>query len=217
MHHPYHWLALRWQLKFNPVGLFHRLNQLHWYRDALLDWTDSLDIVQGARLLEIGCATGTLSRHLAQRATVTAVDQSDQMVAAAQRRGNGDNPHFITGDIHALPLPDRHFNDVIAASVINIVSDPQHALAEMQRLAVKGGLVSVLVPDASMTEYKVRSLITSLDLRGFSREALWAWHRMAPKMDANELADQFVTAGIIQPECRQYLGGMLFSVTGYVA
>ena len=217
MRHPYHWLALRWQLKFNPVGLFQRLNQLHWYRKALLDWTDSLDIARGTRLLEIGCATGALSRHLARTATVTAVDQSDQMVAAAQRHGNGDNPHFITGDIHALPLSDRQFDDVIAASVINIVSNPQRALAEMQRLAIKGGLVSVLVPDVSVTEHEVQNLIASLGIRAFSREALWAWHRMAPKMDANNLTDQFVAAGIIQPECRRHLGGMLFSVTGHVA
>ena len=216
MRHPYHWLALRWQLKFNPVGLFHRLNQLHWYRGTLLDWTDSLDIAQGARLLEIGCATGTLSRRLARTATVTAVDQSDPMVAAAQRHGNGDNPHFITGDIHALPLPDRQFDDVIAASVINIVSNPQRALAEMQRVAVEGGLVSVLVPDACMTEHEVQNLTTSLGVRAFSREALWAWHRMAPKMDADKLTAQFIAAGIFQPECRRHLGGMLFSVTGHV-
>ena len=216
MRHPYHWLAVRWQMKFNPVGLFHRLNQIHWYRKALLDWTESLNVVRGTRLLEIGCATGALSRHLARAATVTAVDQSDQMVAAARQCGAGDNPHFITGDIHTLQLADRQFDYVIAASVINVVTDPQCALAEMKRLVVNGGLVSVLVPDVSMTEREVQALIASLGIRGFSREALWAWHRMAPKMDANNLTDQFIATGIIQPECRQYLGGMLFSVTGHV-
>ena len=217
MRHPYHWLALRWQLNFNPVGMFHRLNQLDWYRKSLLDWTESLDIDRGARLLEIGCATGALSRHLARTATVTALDQSDQMVAAARQHNAGNNPHFITADIHALPLASRQFDYVIAASVINIVKDPQRALAETQRLAVKGGRVSVLVPDAAMTEREARAIIASLGLRGFSREALWAWYHRAPKMDANELFDQFVTADINLPESRQYLGGMLVSVTGHVA
>lgn len=192
MRHPYHWLALRWQLKFNPVGLFQRLNQLDWYRKALLDWTESLPVDRGARLLEIGCATGALSRHLARTATVTAVDQSGQMVAAARRYSAGDNPHFIPGDIHVLPLANRQFDYVIAASVINIVTDPQRALAEMQRLVVNGGLVSALVPDAAMTERKARAIIASLGLRGFSREALWAWHSMAPKVEAYALADHII-------------------------
>lgn len=216
MRHPYHWLVLRWQLMFNPVGLFQRLNQLDWYRKTLLNWTESLDIGRGTRLLEIGCATGALSRHLARTARVTAVDQSGQMVAAARQYSAGNNPHFITGDIHALPLADRQFDYVIAASVINIVKDPQHALAEMQRLVAHGGLVSALVPDAAMTECKAQAIIASLGLRGFSREALWAWNRMAPKMDANKLANQFVAAGLILPECRHHLGGMLVSVTGHV-
>ena len=87
----------------------------------------------------------------------------------------------------------------------------------MQRLAIKGGLVSVLVPYASITEHEMQTLTASPGVGAFSREALRAWHRMAPKMDADKLSDQFVAAGIIKPECRHYLGGMLFSVTGHVA
>jgi len=216
MRHPYHWLVLRWQLKFNPVGLFHRINQLQWYREALLDWTDSLEINPGMRLLEVGCATGMLSRHLSETTSVVGVDRSSAMIDRAQQENADTSIRFTTGDICALPFSDQQFDCALAASLINVVDNPHRALTEMRRVVVNGGWVSVLVPDTTISDHKARALIASLGITGFSREALWAWHRMAPKMDANHLAEQFVTAGIVQPECKQHLNGMLLSMTGWV-
>lgn len=215
MYSLYHWLELRWMLRFRPVRLFHRLNQLHWYRQALIDWTDTLDIPNGARVLEIGCATGILSRQLARRAVVTAVDRSEPMIVAARRDAGGNNPEFISGDFHSTPLDDRIFNLVIAASLINIVDDPIDTLIAMRKLTASDGMVSVLVPDASITDLQVRKLIASYRMKGFSAEALWSWHRMAPKMERNRLVSQFVTAGIRPLQCKPFLNGFLFSVSGY--
>lgn len=47
----------------------------------------------GARVLEVGCGTGSVTRQLLERgATVTALDQSAEMLEAAQRRIGSDTP-----------------------------------------------------------------------------------------------------------------------------
>jgi len=211
----HHWLAIRWRLKFDPAGLFHRISNLDWYRDALLDWVDSIGIGSDMRLLEVGCATGMLSKHLSQTASVMGIDRSAAMIAIARQSNAGGRNHFITGDATALPFAVRQFNCALAASLINVVAAPQRALAEMQRVVVKGRLVSALVPDATMADHKVRALIASLGIRGFSREALWAWHRLALKISADNLHTWFNAAGIGEHKVRPHLHGMLISIKGY--
>ncbi len=211
----YHRYAIRWQLIANPGSLFHRINHLNWYKDALLDWAQTLPVKHGVHLLEVGCATGVLSRQLAKKASVTGLDRSATMIEHARRYNRGQNIHFGIGDIMALPFADRQFDSTLAASLINIVSDPQQALQEMQRVTVSGGCVSVLVPDATMSTQMVYELVTAFGLTGFSREALLTWHRLAPKVSVDELCAWFETAELGGLDIRQHLQGMIVSVTGH--
>ncbi len=210
----YHRLRILWQLKFNPDQLFHQINQLEWYRTALLDWANTLPIKHGMSLLEVGCATGVLSRHLVKAASVTGLDRSATMIEHARRNNRDNDIRFGVGDIMALPFADQQFDCTLAASVINIVSDPQQSLCEMRRVTVSKGCISVLAPDASMTNRQVHSLVATLGLTGFPRETLLTWHRLAPKVSTDDLCIWFATAGLGSPRIRSHLRGMLVSVTG---
>lgn len=181
---------------------------------ALLDWAHTLPIKHGMSLLEVGCATGVLSQQLAETASVTGLDRSATMIERARRNNRDNDIRFGIGDIMALPFADRQFDCTLAASVINIVADPQRSLREMRRVTVSKGCVSVLVPDASMTNRKVHSLIATLGLTGFPREALLTWHRLAPKVSTDDLYTWFANAGLGRPRIRSHLQGMLVSVTG---
>jgi ubiquinone/menaquinone biosynthesis C-methylase UbiE len=54
------------------------------------DFVASLDLRPGAKVLEIGCGTGAITKRLLAAGTqVTALDRSDDMLAAARRRAPG--------------------------------------------------------------------------------------------------------------------------------
>jgi ubiquinone/menaquinone biosynthesis C-methylase UbiE len=87
------------------------------YRETYLELLDLSGTV-----LDLGCGTGVVARALAARdgfdGTVTAIDQSPALIAAAERfaadEGVGDRIGFGVGDVHALDLPDASFDVAIA-------------------------------------------------------------------------------------------------------
>jgi hypothetical protein len=53
------------------------------------------------------------------------------------------SPLIDTGDMHAMPYPDRSFDVVISSWVLGYSSSPQKAVDEMIRVCVHGGLVAI--------------------------------------------------------------------------
>jgi SAM-dependent methyltransferase len=87
-------------------------------------------------VLDAGAGTGLASEALtAVGARPVAVDVSPDMLAwdAARR------PPSVAGAVDALPLADAVVDDVVAAFVLNHVSDPGAALAELIRVTRPGG------------------------------------------------------------------------------
>jgi SAM-dependent methyltransferase len=90
----------------------------------------------GRRVLDAGAGTGLVSQALADvGARPLAVDLSLDMLAwdAARR------PPAAAGAVDALPLADDVVDDVVAAFVLNHVSDPGAALAELIRVTRPAG------------------------------------------------------------------------------
>ena len=207
-----HALQIRYLLAFNPTALFARLNRLEWYETTLRQWANQSTHNDSATVLDIGCATGGLSEHLAEPGQrVTGVDKSPRMIEAAS-----SGPHhaqYLVADICHLPFEDHAFDTVIAASLINLVPEPEKAISEMARVCKPGGAVSALVPKSGFTRQHLTELQRSLQLSGFSAAALKAWHRSAPKTDEGVLKNQFRAAGLEQILVRDSLRGMLVSVT----
>lgn len=199
---------------FDSVSLFHKINQLTWYSDTLKVWAEDLRYSENKSLLEIGTATGILASFLDSRGLhVTAIDLSENMIAKA-RAVNPKGIIFQQGDILQLDFADNHFDYVIAASVINVISDRRKGLSEMVRVCKKGGKVSILVPEEGMTKEKLNILIQQYGLTGFSREALLAWDNYAKKMSRSSLEELFKSAGLKKISTTEYLNGMAIGVTG---
>lgn len=210
----YHALRIAGLMYFNPAKFFHKINSLTWYHGVLQTWTDSLGYQKVESILEVGCATGELAKHLAgQGAIVIGVDNSTRMLQKANE-SKIEGTRFEHASAMALPFERKYFDHVISASLINIISEPELALREMVRVCKPGGKISVLVPQAGMTDESVSKLAHELDLTGFSRAALFAWHRRAPKMQRERLHDYFKDAGLSNICTATYLSGMVMSVTG---
>ncbi|MBP2320280.1 ubiquinone/menaquinone biosynthesis C-methylase UbiE [Kibdelosporangium banguiense] len=103
----------------------------------------------GARLLDVGAGRGAVARAaLSLGCTVTAVDASQGMV----ERLACDFPDIEARqmDAGALAFPDASFDVVAAGFVIQVLPDPDVALAEAHRVLVPGGTIALSLEKQSV-------------------------------------------------------------------
>lgn len=108
---------------------------------------EMLAVEPGDRVLDVGCGPGNYTRPLARAAgdgLTVGLDASEAMVAAAARRGGGENLAYLRGDACALPFDDGSFDVACSVGVIHMVTEPLLALAEMTRVLAPGGRLVVL-------------------------------------------------------------------------
>jgi ubiquinone/menaquinone biosynthesis C-methylase UbiE len=99
-----------------------------------------------ARVLDVGCGPGTITADLAGRVPqgrVIGVDRAGDVLAVARRNASDQaNLAFAAGDVYRLAFGDGAFDVVHAHQVLQHLSDPVGALAEMRRVCRAGGLVA---------------------------------------------------------------------------
>jgi 2-polyprenyl-3-methyl-5-hydroxy-6-metoxy-1,4-benzoquinol methylase len=113
--------------------------------DAVLDL---LGNVAGARVLDLGCGEGYLSRILARGgAQVQGIDGSREMIRLAEKQWAGAKGNFIVGDIRdRLPYGEGSFTHVICNMVLMDLEDIDVVFREANRvLEDKGLLVASVV------------------------------------------------------------------------
>jgi ubiquinone/menaquinone biosynthesis C-methylase UbiE len=121
------------------------------YRKRLaivLEWTDTLAMAAGEKILEIGCGSGRCTVALAQRGyLVHAVDSVEDMLNSTRQHaaeaGVSSSVSTSPGDAHALVFPEEAFGLVLAIGVIPYLHSPQKALTEMARVLKPGGFLLV--------------------------------------------------------------------------
>ncbi len=196
-----------------PDMLFTRLYRLPWYGGMLEDWVRDIGVEAGHDVLELGCGTGDLVRAMtAWGATVVGVDRSPAMIRAA-RRAHGPAPGpYLRADAGALPFAAARFDRVVAASLINVVTDPERVLREMKRVLRPGGRLGLLFPTAAMTPQRAALCARRHQLRGFSAAALSAWARRAPKGDVQGMERSLAEVGFAQIGHRFHLDRMIAAI-----
>lgn len=103
----------------------------------------------GDRLADVGCGPGSITIDLAARVAPgevvgidVAADVLDQARKAAAAAGTG-NVRFEMGDVYRLAAADDSFDVVYAHQLLQHLTDPVAALAEMRRVVEPGGIVAV--------------------------------------------------------------------------
>lgn len=93
--------------------------------------------------LDIGCGAGTYTRMLhAQGTDVLGIDYSAPSLLKAKARSARSIP-WLAADIHRLPLADASAAGILCFGVMQALSGPQRALAELRRVLQTGAEVWV--------------------------------------------------------------------------
>lgn len=100
------------------------------------------------RVLDMGCGDGYLLGQLAARCcSAVGIEFEPAAVAHASRRLVGrDRCTVLQGSVYALPFPDREFDVVVMADVIEHLEDPGQAVQEAARVLKIGGRLLVTTP-----------------------------------------------------------------------
>jgi SAM-dependent methyltransferase len=109
-----------------------------------------LDAASQKHWLDIGCGTGSLSRailDITSPAAVQGVDPSESHISFAQRTIGDARVAFSVGSAGRLQFPRGSFDFVVSGLVLNFLTEPEHALAEMRRLARKDAVIGAYVWD----------------------------------------------------------------------
>ncbi len=102
------------------------------------------------RVLDLGCGTGELARHMATAGMrVTGCDIAAGMLGCAAAADPGGAVAWVQLDPvwRRLPFGSATFDAVVAASVLEYVTQPEAILRECARLLRPGGVVLCTVPD----------------------------------------------------------------------
>ena len=118
-------------------------------------------LVEGSRVLDVGCGPGSITQELADlvgpTGSVLGVDNAQAVVDVARAehlRTRHGNLRYEVRDITDLDLAADSFDVVHAHQVLQHLADPVQALREMARVTRPGGVVAVRDADyAAMTWY----------------------------------------------------------------
>lgn len=114
-------------------------------------YLSDVEFSSAARVLEVGCGTGAVTRVLARWPGVTEVvgiDPSPIFLAKARELGRGiANVSFEEADGRSLPFQDKAFDCVVYHTTLCHVPEPERALVEGFRVLRPGGWLAVFDGD----------------------------------------------------------------------
>ena len=102
---------------------------------------------QGDNVLDLGCGTGMVARHAAERAgsdaRIVGLDPTPFMLEAARSNPkNADNIEWVEGCGEDIPFEDNSFDVVLCHQGWQYLTDTETTFREMRRVVKAGGLVA---------------------------------------------------------------------------
>lgn len=123
----YHWIGF-----FSSLNGIHPKHKVINYHKFFID-----NILQGEKVLDIGCGNGMLTYDIAEKADeVTGIDISKKNIETAKKKFNRDNLHFIIEDATCLKL-ENNFDVIVLSNVLEHIKKRNEFLSRIKNLAPK--------------------------------------------------------------------------------
>jgi SAM-dependent methyltransferase len=104
------------------------------------------DLAPGARVLDVACGTGVLTRALAEAgALVTGLDASQGYLEGARLRRSHPNIIYEQGDVRHLRFDNGVFDAAVSTLALDVIPEIEQVVAEMKRVTRPGGVVASAV------------------------------------------------------------------------
>jgi SAM-dependent methyltransferase len=111
----------------------------------------------GMHVLDVGCGTGAISKGIAEvvfPGTVTGIDNTEKFIISGREAyAQQANLTLEHADLFSFK-PNRTYNLIVAARVLQWLNNPLEALQVMKSLLAPGGIISVLDYDHEAIEWE---------------------------------------------------------------
>ena len=122
-----------------------------WSRKLTVPFLSFAGPIEGTKVLDVGCGTGSLTNLLAAQPAlqmICGLDYAPAYIEHAKTRNQDPRVAFRVGDAGALPFGDGEFDATLSLLMLHFVPDAHRAIAEMRRVTRPGGTVAATVWDA---------------------------------------------------------------------
>lgn len=101
--------------------------------------------LNGKKIFDAGCGTGSLSRILAENftSTISGCDASFERIQEARELSH-HHLHFFQANLTALPTPDHEYDVIFLRFVLEHTLAPAKIISEMTRILKPGGHLIVI-------------------------------------------------------------------------
>jgi SAM-dependent methyltransferase len=130
-----------------------------WSRPVAREFVEWLDVPSGGVWVDVGCGTGALTETIFATAAPTRVEAYDRSTGFVEyARSNVRDPRasFSVADAAALPRDDRSTDVIVSGLVLNFVTPPETAVAEMLRVTRSSGVIAAYVWDYAVGMQPIR-------------------------------------------------------------
>jgi ubiquinone/menaquinone biosynthesis C-methylase UbiE len=128
---------------------------------------DNLDIKKHDAVLDVGCGTGLLFSHVANRAgTIVGVDISGKILLYAKKRAKQfSDVHLVMADADYLPFKNNVFNCAFAITVLQNMPKPEKTLKEIKRVITENAVVIISALKKKFLLIDFEALLSRLGLK----------------------------------------------------
>lgn len=113
-----------------------------------------LEHATGPSVLEMGCGTGVMTEELVRRFPDLVVVDGSREYLEHTKRLVGEKASFHLALFEEF-APDRSFNEIIMANILEHVADPVGLLASAKTWLAPGGAIHIIVPNAGSLHRRV--------------------------------------------------------------
>jgi SAM-dependent methyltransferase len=122
-------------------------------------------VSQDMHVLELGCGAAYFTQELARTgATISAIDVSPDLLAAARERCSASNVRFEIQNAYAMNYPDESFDAAIGSSVLHHLVI-ERALGELYRVLRPSGVIRFTEPNMLNPQIAIQKNIPAIKRR----------------------------------------------------